>query len=83
MSKFTGKAKPKMLQYYKDIFSKKRTAASYLLVFMISDELRNRKPYAIPVRFLSLKSITDEKLRDLELEIEDSMKFNGMVPVGT
>jgi hypothetical protein len=72
-----------MLQYYKDIFSKKRTAASYLLVFMISDELRNRKPYAIPVRFLSLKSITDEKLRDLELEIEDSMKFNGMVPVGT
>jgi hypothetical protein len=49
---------------------------------MISDELRNRKPYAVPVRFLSYRSITDTKLRQLELEVEDAMKNIGMVVVG-
>ena len=40
------------LIYLKELFSKKRTAASHVLVFMIADELRNKKPYAIPVRFM-------------------------------
>ena len=44
--------KSSLLIYLKELFSKKRTAASYVLVFMIADELRNKKPYAIPVRFM-------------------------------
>jgi len=41
-----------LLVYLKDFYTKKRTAASHMLVFMIADELRNRNPYAIPVRFI-------------------------------
>ena len=44
--------KSSLLIYLKELFSKKRTAASHVLVFMIADELRNKKPYAIPVRFM-------------------------------
>ena len=56
--------KSSMLCYLKDLFSKKRIAATHLLVFMIADD---RKPYAIPVRFLPYRSLTDAKLRELEL----------------
>ena len=41
-----------LTSYVKNITTKKREAASHLLIFMISDELRNMKPYAIPVRVL-------------------------------
>ena len=68
--------------YLKDLYMKKRTAASHLLTFMISDERRNSKPYAIPVRFLPYQSITDKKMRDLEEQIETEMKAIDMVPVG-
>ena len=44
--------KSSLLIYLKELFSKKPTAASHVLVFMIADELRNKKPYAIPVRFM-------------------------------
>ena len=44
--------KSSLLIYLKELFSKKRTAASHVLVFMIADELRNKKPCAIPVRFM-------------------------------
>ena len=49
---------------------------------MISDERRNSKPYAIPIRFLPYQSVTDEMMRSLENEIENEMKANDMVPVG-
>ena len=29
---------------------------------MISDELHNHKPYAVPVRFMPYRSITDDKI---------------------
>jgi hypothetical protein len=45
---------------------KKRAVATHLLIFMISEEVRNRKPYAIPVRILTYSSITDAKLRTLK-----------------
>ena len=61
---------------------KKRSVATHLLIFMISDELRNQKPYAVPIQFLSYKSITDCQLRNLQLEIEASMKKIDMDVVG-
>ena len=71
-----------LLAYLKDLYTKKRTAASHMLVFMIADELRNRKPYAIPVRFMPYRSLTDSKLRELELQLEEAMKNMGMTVVG-
>lgn len=77
-----GSLQSNLLSYLKDLFSKKCIAASHLLVFMITDELRNRKPYAIPVRFLPYKSLTDVKTRELEQELEDAMRSTGMTVVG-
>ena len=63
-----------LLSYLKDLFTKKRTAASHMLVLMIANESRNRKPNAIPVRF-------DSILRELELQIEEAMRNTGMTVV--
>lgn len=76
------KLRDKLLGYFKELYSKKRIAATHLMIFMISDELRNTKPYAIPVRFMPYRSITDAKLRELELQIEDAMVTVNMVAVG-
>ena len=74
--------KSSLLSYLKDLLSKKRIAATHFLVFTIADERRNRKPYAIPVRFLPYKSLTDAKLRELEVQLEEAMRGNGMTVVG-
>ena len=55
--------------YLKQLFSKKRLAATHLMVFMIADEARNFKPYALPVRVLPYASMTDGSLRELEVEL--------------
>ena len=68
--------------FSKDLYSKKRSPASHLLIFMLADELKNVKPYAVPVQFPPIKSITDDQIRQLELEIETLMKSNEMVTVG-
>ena len=59
----------RLLSYTKDIYGKKRKAASHLFVSMIADESRNMTPYAIPVRVLPFKSIKDSKVRGLEEEL--------------
>ena len=74
--------KSEILKYLKGLFSKKRVAATDLLVFMIADERRNNKPYAIPVRFMPYKSLTDGKVRELEIQVEDAMRAAGMTVVG-
>ena len=35
--------------YNKEVFSKRREAATHLMILMIADERRDLKPYAIPV----------------------------------
>ena len=68
--------------YVKGMALKKRDPVSHLLVFMVSDELRSQKPYAIPVRALPYKSITDDGLRKLTDEVRESMSNVGMITVG-
>ena len=80
--KLIGPLKLEFLSYLKGLYSKKRCAASHLMIFMIADECRNRKPYAVPVQFLSYKSITDSELRELELEVERAMNSLGMIVIG-
>ena len=78
-----AKLKLNVMKYHKDVMLKKRVAAKYLMVFMIADELRNKKPYAIPVQFLPYKSITDSKLLELVYKLQDEMEKIGMTVVGT
>ena len=49
---------------------------------MVADERRDMKPYAIPVRALPFKSITDAKVRQLRDELKLEMENLGMVVVG-
>lgn len=62
--------------------TKARVAASHILIFMVSDELRNFKPYAIPVRVLKYTSLTDKNARVLKDELKSTMEDMGMVTVG-
>ena len=49
---------------------------------MVSDELRNFKPYAVPVRVRKYCSLTDQNARDLKDELKTAMEDIGMVTVG-
>lgn len=47
--------------FVKRVTRHRRTAATHLLVFMISSEERNRKPFALPVQCLPYKGLSDVK----------------------
>ncbi|CAB4001792.1 Hypothetical predicted protein [Paramuricea clavata] len=55
------------------ITSKTRVTASNILIFLVSDEWRNFKPYAIPVRGLKYSSLTDKNVRDLKEKLKTAM----------
>ena len=66
VKKFLPPLTKKLLQYLHGLFTKRRNPTSHLLIFMISDELRNHKPYAVPVRFLTYKyNVRDEVPHDV------------------
>lgn len=64
------------------MFAKQREAASHVFVFMISEEQRNQKPYAIPLRFFTYHSVTDKHIGMMKDEIVAAMKQLKMVPLG-
>ncbi|XP_070571310.1 uncharacterized protein [Ptychodera flava] len=68
--------------YVKGVIMKKREAATHLMVFMVSDEKRNMKPYAVPVIMMLYKSLTDSKLQKLKEELVREMNSLDMVAVG-
>ena len=72
----------KLLEYLQQLFMKKREAAMHLMLFMISEEQRDMKPYAVLVRTLPFKSITDAKVRELKDELVARMKDAGLTNVG-
>ena len=72
----------RLLRYAQDLFFKKREAASHLKVFMIADEKRDMKRYAVPVRFIPYHSVTDQKVLELCQELRSVMVDLGMVVVG-
>lgn len=77
-----SKSRKDLASYTKDVFSKRRYAATHLMIFTIADERRDLKPYAIPVRALPYKSIKDDQLRLLRDELKAAMENLGMVVVG-
>ena len=61
---------------------KRQPGATHVLLFLVSDERRNRKPYALPVQYVPYKSIRDQFVRDLTDIIKTEMIGLGLKPVG-
>ncbi len=49
----------------KALYRWKRTAASHVFVFMISSELQNKKPYALPVQCVPCVGLKENDIRQL------------------
>ena len=56
--------------FKKNLFKKKRTAATHVLVLMLSDERQQKKPYALPVRFIPYKNLRDQYVCDFTREVK-------------
>ena len=68
--------------YLRNLFKKKRTAATHVLVLMLSEERRQKKPYALPVRYIPYKSLRDQYVRDFTREVKKHMTERGLSIVG-
>ncbi|CAH3192539.1 unnamed protein product, partial [Porites evermanni] len=72
------------LTYLRNLFVKKRQpGATHVLLFLLSDERKNRKPYTMPIHYVPYKSIRDQFVRDLTVNIKTEMMRLGLKPVGT
>ena len=68
--------------YLRNLYKKKRRAADHIEVIMISDEKRNCKPYALPVKFVPCQTLKDQYVRELNKEIKEQMTEKGLKVVG-
>lgn len=68
--------------YLRNLFKKMRTAATHVLVLMLSDERRQKKPYALPVRYIPYRSLRDQFVRDFTKDVKQHMTQRGMTIVG-
>lgn len=68
--------------YLRSIFKKKRTAAAHVLVLMLSDERRAKKPYALPVRYVPCRTLRDQFIRDLTKDLKQEMKQRDLYLTG-
>ena len=60
----------------------KRTAATHLLVFMISPESRNKKPYAVPVQCIPYSGMSEDTICGLANRLIAEMSARGMRVAG-
>ena len=60
----------------------KRTAATHILVFMISSEEQRKKPHALPVQCIPYKGLGDRTVRDLANAIIREMSKHQMKVAG-
>lgn len=68
--------------YLRNLFKKKRIAAIHVLVLMLSDERRNKKPYALPIRYVPYRSLRDQYVRDLNKDVKLKMQEKELNLVG-
>ncbi|XP_072039679.1 uncharacterized protein [Amphiura filiformis] len=79
-----SKLRADMLTYLRNLFKKKRApAATHVLVIMLSDERRARKPYAMPIQFVPYHSITAADIQRLTKAVKEKMVELGMKCCGT
>ena len=72
----------KTITFVKGVVRHQRTAATHVLVFMISNEERNKKPYALPIQCLPYKGLSDNKVRELANRIIAEMVKRKMKVAG-
>ena len=72
----------KAITFVKGVARHQRTAATHVLVFMISSEERNKKPYALPIQCLPYKGLSDNKMRELANHIITEMVKRKMKVAG-
>ena len=72
----------KATSFVKGLVRHQRTAATHVLVFMISNEERNKKPYALPIQCLPYKGLSDNKVHELANRIITEMVKRKMKVVG-
>ena len=69
--------------YLRSIFKKrKRTAAAHVLVLMLLDERRAKKPYALPVRYVPCRTLKDQFIRDMTKDLKQEMKQRDLYLTG-
>lgn len=72
-----------IIDYLHNLFVKKRQPpATHILIIMVSEERRNKKPYALPVQYVPYHIIRDQYLRDLSNSVKSEMTKLGMKTVG-
>ena len=69
-------------KYLRNLFKKKRTPATHVMVTMLSDEKRNHKPYALPVQYIPCQTLKDQFVRDLNSKLKEEMKSRDMTVAG-
>ena len=69
--------------YTRNLYIKKRQpAASHVLVMLISEERRDRKPYCLPIQYIPYHSLKDQSVREIANEIKAKMDDLEMTTVG-
>ena len=71
-----------LVAFIRGITRHQRTAATHILVFMISNEERREKPYAIPEQCLPYKGLTDGRVRELSNKLIEEMTKRKMKVAG-
>ena len=72
-----------LADYFRNLFVKKRQpAATHVLIIMVSEERRNRKPYSLPVQYVPYHTIRDQYIRDVSKSVKLKMTELGMTTVG-
>lgn len=77
-----GSVRETLSSFTRDLSRHQRSPASHIFVFMISNEQRNAKPYALPVQCLPYHSINQVVMRQLLSNLIKEMKSRGMNVVG-
>ena len=66
----------------KGVFRFKRTPATHIFVLIISSELRDKKPYAVPIQFFPYAGLKEVDMRRIVTQLVKEMVRNGMQVAG-
>ncbi|XP_072037947.1 uncharacterized protein [Amphiura filiformis] len=68
--------------YLRDLFKKKRKAASHILIVMVSDEQRRKKPYSVPIQYIPYHNLTADDIYRIVAEAKRAMVNRNLKCVG-
>lgn len=73
-----GNIREKLASIVKGVFRFKRSVATHMFVVMISSELRNKKPYALPIQCLPYAGLKEKDVRRIVTDVVKEMKSRKM-----